>query len=107
MTEKEHTSVSNRSKALFTLSAICSGTEALLKDLDLGLEEKASLAIHFWEQVSKYIPFGQAVKNGQVKSSDVRKNTICTLSITLNAIGLVVNQSFGGIPVHGKLTFAI
>lgn len=92
MTEKEHTSVSNRSKALFTLSAICSGTEALLKDLDLGLEEKSALAIHFWEQVSKYIPFWTAVKNGQVKSSDVRKNTICTLSITLNAIGAGGNQ---------------
>ena len=77
MTEKEHTSISNRSKALFTLSAICSGTEALLKDMDLGLEEKCNLAIHFWEQVSQYIPFWKAVKNGQVKSSDVRKNTIC------------------------------
>lgn len=92
VTEKEHTSISNRSKALFTLSAICSGTEALLKDLDLGLEEKCNLAIHFWEQVSQYIPFWKAVKNGQAKSSDVRKNTICTLSITLNAIGAGGNQ---------------
>lgn len=92
MTEKEHTSVSNRSKALFTLSAICSGTEALLKDLDLDLEEKSALAIHFWEQVSMHIPFWTAVKNGQAKSSDVRKNTICTLSITLNAIGAGGNQ---------------
>ena len=92
MTEKEHTSVSNRSKALFTLSAICSGTEALLKDLDLGLEEKSNLAIHFWEQVSLYIPLWRAVKSGQAKSSDVRKNTICTLSITLNAIGAGGNQ---------------
>lgn len=92
MTEKEHTSVSNRSKALFTLSAICSGTEALLKDLDLDLEEKSNLAIHFWEQVSLYIPLWRAVKSGQAKSSDVRKNTICTLSITLNAIGAGGNQ---------------
>ena len=92
MTEKEHTSVSNRSKALFTLSAICSGTEALLKGFDLTLEEKCKLAILFWEQVSLHIPFWTDVKCGQAKSSDVRKNTICTLSITLNAIGTGGNQ---------------
>lgn len=92
MTEKEHTSISNRSKALFTLSAICSGTEALLKGLDLNLDEKCKLAIHFWEQVSQHIPLWRAVKDGLSKSSDVRKNTICTLSITLNAIGSGGNQ---------------
>lgn len=92
MTEKETTSISNRSKALFTLSAISSGTEAFLKNLDLGLEEKAALAVYFWQQVSLHIPYWQDAKAGRLKSSDVRKKTICTLSITLNAIGSGGNQ---------------
>lgn len=86
-TEMERTTISNRSKALFTLSAICMATETLLDGIDLPTEEKASLACEFWSAVASHIPEWNAVKQGTIKSSDVRRDSICSLSITLVAIG--------------------
>jgi len=44
LVEKERTAISNRSKALFTLSAICTATNELLAGLNLQLQEKVDLA---------------------------------------------------------------
>lgn len=87
LTEKEKTAISNRSKALFTLSAICTATNELLKGIDATTDDKATLAIEFWNEVSKHIPEWTQVKSGEIKSSSVRKDSICSLSITLVAIG--------------------
>ena len=87
LTEKEKTSISNRSKALFTLSAICSATSELVKGLTISTDEKAKLAIDYWDSVETYIPEWGQVKHGEVKSSELRRNSICSLSITLVALG--------------------
>ena len=87
LTEKKKTAISNRSKALFTLSAICTATNELLKGIDATTDDKATLAIEFWNEVSKHIPEWTQVKSGEIKSSSVRKDSICSLSITLVAIG--------------------
>lgn len=87
LTEKERTAISNRSKALFTLSAICTATDALLHGMDLNLVEKQELAIAFWTQISMHMPQWQAVQCGNMKSSDVRKHYISSFSITLVALG--------------------
>ena len=85
--EKENTSISHRSKALFTLSAICTATSELLANSKLSLEEKVNLAVKYWSTVALHIPEWNEVKSGSMKSSDVRKNYICSLSITLVALG--------------------
>jgi len=72
MTEKEKTTISNRSKALFTLSAISTATIELLKDIDIELDEKIKLAVDFWTAVSEYMNDWQADKNGTKKPSEVR-----------------------------------
>ena len=87
LTEKEKTAISNRSKALFTLSAICTATSELLKGIQATTDEKATLAIEFWNEVSKHIPEWTQVKIGEIKSSSVRNDSICSLSITLVALG--------------------
>ncbi len=87
LVEKEKTTISNRSKALFTLSAICTATTELLKDINDSTEKKIILAIRFWNNVGDHIPEWNMVKKGFKKSSDVRRDTICSLSITLVAIG--------------------
>lgn len=87
LTEKERTAISNRSKALFTLSAICTATEQLLKDLKLDTEQKTQLAIKYWDCVASHIAEWNAVREGQLKSSEVRKDYICSLSLTLVALG--------------------
>lgn len=86
-TEKEKTTVSNRSKALFTLSAISTATIELLKNIKSDTPEKTKLAIEFWNEVALQMPEWLAVMRQEKKSSDVRSGSICSLSITLAAIG--------------------
>lgn len=87
LTEKEKTTVSNRSKALFTLSAISTATIELLKDVKLDMPEKTKLAIEFWNEVASIMPEWLAVMRQEKRSSEVRSGSICSLSITLVAIG--------------------
>ena len=87
MTEKEKTTVSNRSKALFTLSAISTATIELLKDVKLDMPEKTKLSIEFWNEVASNMPEWLAVMKQEKRSSEVRSSSICSLSITLVAIG--------------------
>ena len=87
LTEKEKTTVSNRSKALFTLSAISTATIELLKDVKLDMPEKTKLSIEFWNEVASNMPEWLAVMKQEKRSSEVRSSSICSLSITLVAIG--------------------
>lgn len=87
LTEKEKTTISNRSKALFTLSAISTATIELLKNINGTIEERVSLAVEFWNLVAIHMPDWISVKNGEKKSSEVRNESICSLGITLIAIG--------------------
>lgn len=91
LVEKERTAISNRSKALFTLSAICTATNELLAGLNLPLQEKVNLANQYWSLVGKYIPEWNKVKTGEMKSADIRRDYICSLSITLVALGYAGN----------------
>lgn len=91
LVEKERTAISNRSKALFTLSAICTATTELLAGLNISLSEKVELAKSYWSLVGKYIVEWNKVKNGEMKSSEIRKDYICSLSITLVALGYAGN----------------
>lgn len=91
LVEKERTAISNRSKALFTLSAICTATNELLSGIDLPLQKKISLAEKYWNAVGTHIPEWQKVKAGELKSSDVRRDYICSLSLTLVALGFAGN----------------
>lgn len=91
LVETERTTISNRSKSLFTLSAISSATDELLKGNKLSLSEKADLAIRYWTLVGSHIPEWNRVKNEELKSSDIRKDYICSLSLTLTALGYAGN----------------
>ena len=87
LTEKEKTSLSNRSLALFTLSAICTATEELLHGINGTEEEKTQLAIDYWTEVSKHMPEWKNVKSGEMKAAELREKYISSLSITLIALG--------------------
>ncbi len=92
LVEKERTAISNRSKALFTLSAICTATDELLNGINLPLEKKIALAQKYWSEVGRRIPGWNMVKDGKMKSSELRKDYICSLSITLVALGYAGNS---------------
>ena len=91
LVEKERTAISNRSKALFTLSAICTATNESLNGIDLPLQENITLSERYWTSVGKHIPDCLMVRSGELKSSDVRKDYICSLSLTLVALGFAGN----------------
>ncbi len=98
LVEKERTTISNRSKALFTLSAICTATSELLNDIDSSLNDRINLATLFWSEISMHMSEWNAVKQGQVKSADIRKDYICSLSITLVALGYAGNALIKAYP---------
>lgn len=96
--EKERTTISNRSKALFTLSAVCTATEALLRDISLDTQAKTDLATRFWSQVESHMPIWAALKAGELKPSDIRQEYICSLSVVLVAIGAGGNALIKSLP---------
>lgn len=98
LVEKERTAISNRSKALFTLSAICTATNELLAGSNLPLQAKVDVAKEFWSAVGEHIKEWNDVKSGVLKSADVRKDFICSLSITLVALGYAGNALIQAYP---------
>lgn len=92
LTDKEHTAISNRAKVLFTLSAICSCTEALMDGIELEITQKTMLAVEYWKAVSAHMPEWLNVKDGNMKASIVRKDYISSLSLTLVALGQAGNR---------------
>ena len=94
LVDKEHTSVPNRSVALFTLSAFYRGTTALLNNLELSPEEQRVFAIKYWTTVYKNMPEWQMVNTGEVKSSVIRKESLSPLSITIKALGEIGNSFY-------------
>ena len=92
--DKEHTSIPNRSVALFTLSALYRGTESLFKGLELAVDEQQELAIKFWSTIYKNMPEWIEVYNGNIKSSVIRKESLSPLSITIKALGGIGNELY-------------
>lgn len=86
--EMERTTLSARSRKLFTLSAIYTATSALLAHTEKpSIEESADLAASFWEEVAKQFPEWQWVREGKMRAAEVRSDFIHSHGIALQAIG--------------------
>ncbi|GBG56072.1 hypothetical protein SPFL3102_00597 [Sporomusaceae bacterium FL31] len=91
--EKERSTIPNRSKALFTLSGLYHGTQALLQECsDWDWSKQHNFAFQYWDQVSKYMVDWQDVINERRKASDLRKKSVSAHSITLIALGRAGSQ---------------
>ena len=90
-TELEKTTISNRSTALFTLSAIYQATQALLNvgKRDSINSEQSQLAQYFWEELGQTIPEWQQIIQGKVTSARLRQMCVHAHTVTLIAIGIV------------------
>jgi DNA sulfur modification protein DndB len=94
--ELERTTLSKRSRKIFTLSAIYSATSALLHGISAeSLEDQASIAATFWEEVAKQIPEWKAARDGKISAGEVRSGFIHTHSVVLLALGQSGNQLLG------------
>ncbi|MEH6621158.1 MAG: DNA sulfur modification protein DndB [Dietzia maris] len=92
VTEMESSSLAQRSRKLFTLSALHTATGALLDGLDEEpAERKVELACGYWEAVAEQFPIWLQVYRGEVTAGEVRRDFIHTHSIILHALGRVGN----------------
>ena len=93
LVEMEKTTLSARSRRLFTLSAIYHATVELVREI--GIEdptEKASLAIEFWGEVASNITEWEKVRTGEIKSSDVRMDYLHTYGVVLQSLARAGNS---------------
>lgn len=89
--EMERSTLSARSRKLFTLSAIYTATGALVQHFEQTTEELASLAVSYWDDVARYFPEWQQVRERKLTAGDVRRDFIHSHGIALQALGRVGN----------------
>lgn len=93
MVEMEKNTLSERSRKLFTLSAIYSANTALLEGQELGnADVAAELCAQYWDVVSMFIPEWRMVKESRLSAGDIRRDFIHSHSIALQAIGSIGNH---------------
>jgi DNA sulfur modification protein DndB len=106
--ELEKTTLSPRSRRLFTLSAIYHATDELLSGLDLeDPQEMAQLALSFWEEVAKHMTEWDRVRRGDVTAGEVRTDYIHTHGVVLQALARVGNAVIQKYPKQWPKKLAI
>jgi DNA sulfur modification protein DndB len=92
--EMERSTLSMRSRKMFTLSDIYSATSALVSGFDgaTQFEEKRKLASEFWEEVAKLFPEWQLVRERKITAGEVRTEYIHSHGIVLQALGKAGNS---------------
>jgi len=85
-TESSKTTISNRSRNVFTLSGIFQATNELLVGIETGPEALA-LAVDFWEAVAGACKEWSDVRDGSLTAAEFRKNYIHAHTVALVAIG--------------------
>ena len=92
VTEMESSSLAQRSRKLFTLSAIHTATGSLLEEITPdSTDERVALASAYWKVVADQFPIWQQVYRGEITAGEVRRDFIHTHSIVLHALGRVGN----------------
>ncbi len=90
MVELERSTLSERSRKLFTLSALCSATSDFL-----GLKEyknqqdAANEAIKFWDELANHIPEWQLVKKSKMTAGEIRRDFVHSHGVLLQAFGRI------------------
>jgi DNA sulfur modification protein DndB len=90
LVELEKSSLSAGSKSLFTLSALCTATTALLTGNDAGAE-RDDLVVAFWRTIFDQMPEWGAVRRGEMTSGALRNEFIHAHGVVLHALGRLGN----------------
>lgn len=91
--ETERSTLSPRSRKLFTLSAIFSATEALVGSEEItDLEAQATRIAAFWDEVMKYLPEWDFVRTSKMSAGEVRRDFIHSHAIVLQALGVAAHD---------------
>jgi DNA sulfur modification protein DndB len=93
LTEMETSNMAQRSRKLFTLSALYTATKTLLSDIEEdNFERQVDLAARYWELVADQFPEWEQVFNREITAGEVRRDFIHTHGIVLHALGKVGNS---------------
>lgn len=93
LTEMETSNLAQRSRKLFTLSALHAATKALLDGIEeSNFERRVDLASKYWELVIGQFPEWDQVFNREITAGEVRRDFIHTHGIVLHALGKVGNS---------------
>jgi len=91
--EKEKSSLSARSRKLFTLSAFYNACAELVQDIATGdLVKDANIARAYWEEVAKQFPSWGQVREGALSAGEIREDFIHTHGIALQALARAGNR---------------
>ncbi|AFT98753.1 hypothetical protein O3I_003955 [Nocardia brasiliensis ATCC 700358] len=90
--ELETSTLSARSRKLFTLSALHTGNLSLLAGLDLDQDAARQVVEQFWQSVDALIPEWALVRERKLAAPEVRRDFIHSHSLALHAIGEVGNH---------------
>lgn len=90
LTEKERSTISNRSTKLFTLSSIKHASRALLRKAPKAPVSKTEMefARDFWDSVAEHVPDWQRAASRVIASAELRANFIHAHGIALHALGI-------------------
>lgn len=108
MTEKAKSSISNRSRKLFTLSSIYQATKTFLqkKEGTSVTDDEVALSIEYWETVAKYMPDWQAAVKKQVAPCELRSDYVHAHGIALQALAITGNSLIKSEPKNWKKTLS-
>lgn len=87
--ETEKSTLSSRSRKLFTLSALYGATTALLKGCEESFDEQLALAKTFWEAAAEQFPEWDQVRKRVLTAGEVRQDFIHSHGTVLHAVGRV------------------
>jgi len=92
LVELEKSSLSRRSRKLFTLSSIYAATKALVVGREQeSIEAVVELVVRFWEAVGDRIPEWLMVRDREMTSGQVRRDFIHSHGIVLQSLGRAGN----------------
>ena len=90
MVELERNTLSERSRKLFTLSALCSATSDFLGMREFATpDEAADEAIAYWDELAKHIPEWQLVRKSKMTAGEIRRDFVHSHGVLLQAFGKV------------------
>ncbi|SDU48141.1 DNA sulfur modification protein DndB [Jiangella alkaliphila] len=103
LTEMETSNLAQRSRKLFTLSALYNATKTLLDGLnDQSLERQVDLAAAYWQLVAEQFPEWEQVYNRETTAGDIRSDFIHTYGLVLQALGRVGRSLIAESKSQGK-----
>jgi DNA sulfur modification protein DndB len=90
--EMERTTLAVRSRKLFTLSGLYTGTCALLRGLCTERPDAVDKARAYWEACADVIPDWHAVRQRRASAGELRRDYVHSHGIALQALGIAGNQ---------------